>query len=289
MTVKRFTCIEIVLPTQLRDEVSELLWTLDTIGMEENESGAQHRIRAFFPEEQFSPEMKRSASQQLLELGVEEGSFSFEVTEYNADEWLQSYRESFRSFPVGETFFIHPSWEEPSKIHPVNILIEPGHGFGTGTHESTRLSMYGLEDVVPTVDSVLDFGTGSGILAIAAQKLNPRLRVYAFDVDSLAVEAANENIVRNRVEQIRLLAGESTAIRTRFDLVVANLTANILRSVASELFRLARKELIISGITVDQEELVESRFREISSSIRRLGRWEEQDWVALRYGVWQES
>jgi ribosomal protein L11 methyltransferase len=205
--------------------------------------------------------------------------------EFSTQEWLDKYAENFKAFSVGESFFIYPSWGSPSRAHPVNLLIDPSHGFGTGTHESTQLCLLALESTASEVRSLLDVGTGSGILAIAAQNLNPTLNVLAFDIDPLAVDAARENFLKNRIPAPKLWVGETRALSGQFELVVANLTAVIIRRLASEIGRLAREYLIVSGFTVDQGPLV---LESLGKDFELLQVFSRNDWLCYKLRAWQE-
>ena len=180
---------------------------------------------------------------------------------------------------MGSTFYIHPPWEGPSKLHPLNLKIKPGGAFGTGTHESTQLCLGALAALIPDSIDLLDVGTGSGILAIAARKLSANLGIVAMDSDPEATFEARRNSYSNQVEDIRFFTGDLTILRGSFDLVVANLTLGIFRQMAVDLVRLTGKTLIVSGFTEDQEALALDQFK--LSSVRS---WSRNGWCCHQLG-----
>jgi ribosomal protein L11 methyltransferase len=136
-----------------------------------------------------------------------------------------------------------------------------------------------LDELASGAESILDFGTGSGILAVAAQKLNPHAQIIAFDIDPMAVECARKTFNLNLTGRIHCFAGSSESLSSCFEIVVANLTANIHRSVSNELVRLTGNHLILSGITTDQKELTLDNFRD--SDLNLVKQLEKNGWIAL--------
>lgn len=242
-------------PVPLRDDLVTCLWELDCCGIEEREvtDGAEKAVlmEAWFPGERDPTRLQ--AELALRFPGAQEG---LRTTVQDPDEWLERYTQQFTGFAVDEICYVHPPWEAPSPQHPVNLLLEPGHGFGTGSHESTQLALRCLGGLARQAASMLDVGTGSGILSIAALKLNRELAVTALDIDPLAAQAAAANLRRNGV-QAEVVVGGPECLAGRFDLVVANLTGPLLRNLAGELARLTRRWLVVSGFTKDELPLVQ--------------------------------
>lgn len=245
---------------QGRDLFVEICWEIGTLGLQEEETPAGIAFEAFFEAGAPLPELRGRFEEMAARFGLLTTAIDWGVQEDQADQWIEAYRESFTGFDVGARFHIHPSWEPPSTTHAVNILIEPGHAFGTGTHESTQLGLLALESAPSLRGRLLDVGTGSGILAIAASKLSPETAVYAMDNDPLAVGMAKVNLQRNQISTRGLFAGELTAVAGRFDWIVANLTMEIIRHVAPEIIRLAAGRVLLSGFTTDQAPIVADFF-----------------------------
>jgi ribosomal protein L11 methyltransferase len=282
-----WTVARIRAPSNRKDEVVQILWELDTLGIEEQEAEGPLLLTYFRVE--VSPEALRLRLQEsFTERGIE--PVSVRTGNYRADpaEWIRSYRASFRGFPLGRRFFLHPSWEAPSADGRIPIQLDPGHAFGTGTHESTRLCIEMLEDLLPGPEGMLDVGTGSGILSIAARKLAPALRACALDNDFQAINAARENFQVNREEEILLVCGSVDAVSGAFPLIVANLTSAIISELADRLCDLASRQLVISGVTSEQSDQVVEWF-EAGRSLRCLERRSLNGWECLRFSNSRED
>lgn len=147
-------------------------------------------------------------------------------------DWLKEWRRNLKPFPVGARFWIIPGRRACGTAvrDRVSMWLEPQMAFGTGTHESTQLCLEVLEGLPLTGRTVLDIGTGSGILAIAAAKLGAEC-VLACDIDPVAIQVARANCRRNRVDRrVRLFAGEVESLSgNRFDVVLANLEGSLIR------------------------------------------------------------
>ena len=173
-------------------------------------------------------------------------------------DWLGEWKKSYVSFPIARGFYIIPSWSEsscPEDRQP--IRIDPGQAFGTGTHETTQLTLECLEDRAGELNPsglVLDLGTGSGILAIAARLLGCG-RIIGCDNDPDSMHVAAENIERNTDHRIPIYCGSiDAAVTDSVDLLLCNLTADVIARVFPEIRRALRPSgiVIFSGILVEQ-------------------------------------
>ena len=166
-------------------------------------------------------------------------------------DWGEEWKKSWSSFPIGNRFFVIPSWLESScPPDRLPLFIDPGQAFGTGTHESTQLTLEALERWITPGNVVLDLGTGSGILAIAAVKLGAKT-VIAFDNDPIAVEVARENAERNATRDIALMCSSIDAVASESaDLVLCNVTADVIVSIYGEIHSVLRPNgiALFSGI-----------------------------------------
>lgn len=278
--VNQWLRLQLEIPADYREILAEVLWALDTVGFRESEEGETTLVEAFFLPDTPVQDLLSQVVSQLTAAGAEPLVSSASLYEFEPDSWLLPYRSSFREFSIGDSFFIYPPWKKASAQHAVNIVIEPSLAFGTGTHESTRLALLTLERVLPLVGSMLDVGTGSGILSIAAKKLKSDLVVTAFDNDMLAVQSALKNLRDNKVEGVRLFAGEPMCLRGRHDLTVANLTLELFKLLAADLVRLSRNHMVLSGFTTEQADFVLEIFQE-SASVGVVKVLNENDWVCL--------
>jgi len=172
-------------------------------------------------------------------------------------DWTGEWKKSYTSFPIGDDFFVMPSWEDckcPDDRLP--IRIDPGQAFGTGTHETTQLTMEALGRWVEPDQTVLDLGTGSGILAISARLLGAK-DVFACDIDPVAVQVARANVERNAEQDIFVFCGSLDAVKTdSIRLLLANLTADLITSLLQEFRRVLTRHgiAILSGILREQSE-----------------------------------
>lgn len=147
------------------------------------------------------------------------------------EDWVQRNREQFQPIRISERFWIVPTWHRPPQPDAINISLDPGAAFGTGSHPTTRLCLKWLEANLhaATRSTVLDYGTGSGILAIAAMKLGAA-EAFGVDIDPRAVEAARYNAAQNNV--IVHFADVESASEVFADILLANILANPLRVLA---------------------------------------------------------
>jgi len=221
----------------------------------------------------------------LPSFGLDIGSGEITITYAEDEDWAESWKQFFRTTRVGHRIVIKPTWDEYTdpQLHDIVIELDPGMAFGTGSHATTQLCLRALEKHMRSRKVVIDFGTGSGILAIAAAKLKARL-VIAFDSDDLAVKAARENVVRNRVDHaVEVHRAESPAFvaSETADIVTANIVAETIMENAEEMARILKVGgmLIASGITTGKSLDVEQALRNIGFDISE--RLTEGEWVAI--------
>ena len=170
--------------------------------------------------------------------------------------WVQLTQSQFDPIRVSERLWIVPSWHQAPDPQAINLVLDPGMAFGTGSHPTTRLCLEWLERTVARDVSILDYGCGSGILAIAAAKLGAG-EVLGVDIDEQAVSAARSNAERNAVA-VRF-DDSAKAIEGQFDIVVANILSNPLKALAPAICSHVRAggQLALSGILAEQaDELI---------------------------------
>lgn len=173
-----------------------------------------------------------------------------EIAEQN---WVQLTQAQFEPIRVSERLWIVPSWHEAPDPDALVLVLDPGMAFGTGSHPTTRLCLEWLERVVKPGVSILDYGCGSGILAIAAAKLGAT-QVLGVDIDLQAVTAARNNAERNEVSA--RFDDSAHPLKGQFDIVVANILANPLKALAPAITGHVRPGglLALSGILAEQAE-----------------------------------
>lgn len=192
----------------------------------------------------------------------DKGSLTLETLEDQA--WERSWMSDFKAMQFGERLWVCPSWQEPPEPDAVNIMLDPGLAFGSGSHATTSMCLQWLEKNIRDDSTVIDYGCGSGILAIAAALLGAA-RVIAVDNDPQAITATIENAKRNHIRKGVIetylpdqLPNERTALRS--DILVANILAEPLMQLAEDLSHLVKPKghIALSGLLAEQaDELLE--------------------------------
>ncbi len=170
------------------------------------------------------------------------------------NDWVRLTQSQFEPIPISKRLWIVPTWHTPSDANAINIVLDPGLAFGTGSHPTTRLCLRWLDAHIQGNENVLDYGCGSGILAIAALKLGAA-RAVGVDVDLQAVISSRDNASANQVEMVDFYQPDD-APQGQYDLVVANILTNPLRMLAPLLANAARPggRIVLSGILEEQAQ-----------------------------------
>ena len=203
-----------------------------------------------------------------------------DVSDVEDQDWVRITQAQFQPSHVSPRLWIVPSWSEPPEPDAIIVRLDPGVAFGTGSHPTTRLCLNWLDENLRAEDDVLDYGCGTGILAIGAKKLGAG-RVTGTDIDPQAVEAARDNAARNDAEADFHLPDSMP--EGRFSVVVANILANPLKILAPALLgRVAPGgSLVLSGILAKQADEVIEAYRAVDPTLP-LSLWrEENGWVCL--------
>ncbi len=201
----------------------------------------------------------------------------FTVDSVEEQNWVQLTQSQFEPIQISGRLWIVPSWHETPDPSAVNLILDPGMAFGTGSHPTTRLCLEWLEREVIEGCSVLDYGCGSGILAIAAARLGAG-NVAGVDIDPQAVEAARANAERNGV--VARFADSAAPVAGEYDLVVANILSNPLRVLAPAICAHVRSggRLALSGILREQADEITAIYSQwIPLSVAGT----REDWVCL--------
>jgi ribosomal protein L11 methyltransferase len=196
-------------------------------------------------------------------------------TKQENSDWVENYQKSIEPIEI-DKFYIHPTWDQP---HPdlLNIVIDPALAFGTGHHPTTASCIKAVSEYVTKESSVLDVGCGSGILGIAAMKLGAR--VDACDTDPISVENSLVNAELNNLEFANIWEGSSSKTSEHYDVVIANIVADVLTFIAKDL-KNALKDggvLVLSGILNKYEQKVLSYYKDLEI-IQRIP---QDEWITL--------
>jgi ribosomal protein L11 methyltransferase len=245
-------------------------------------------VKAYLPVNSFLGETVEAIKESINNLiiyNIDLGINKVTISEVHEEEWATAWKKYYHPVKISERFTIVPTWEEYSPVNSDELIIEldPGMAFGTGTHPTTVMCIQALERTVKNGDKVIDVGTGSGVLSIAAAMLGAE-QVRAYDLDEVAVRSARLNIKLNKVSDIvtvsqnNLLDGveEHSA-----DVVVANILAEVILRFTADVARVVNPGgyFIASGIIQPKKDLVKDALIQAGFAIKESILME--DWVAL--------
>jgi ribosomal protein L11 methyltransferase len=300
---KEWTQVSCEVPDAMVDAIAEFLIelssngvgidnrTLDTFTLESLEETPTKMVTAYFQNDEFLEGRIRRIETFLAENGPNFQGFVYRApttSTIKEEDWSTSWKEHFKPLRVGKHLVIKPTWEEfPAKPDDIMLDIDPGMAFGTGTHPTTMLCLTVLEKILADCRTevksmtVLDVGTGSGILSIAAAKFGIG-HITAIDIDPEAVRVAHENCVLNEVEaRVSVSDTPLGMIGGNFDIVLANILAEDLVRMAPELIARLKPNgfLILSGILIEKEPLVIEGYAAPTITLTEAAR--EGEWSCL--------
>ncbi|ESQ43097.1 hypothetical protein EUTSA_v10015851mg [Eutrema salsugineum] len=243
-------------------------------------------IESIFP---VNEEVKMCISQAANSIGLKEIP-KFKVEMGDELDWITKNQELFQPVEIAERLWIVPEWTSPPVAEAVNIILNPGFAFGTGEHPTTKLCLLLLQSLIKGGEAFLDYGTGSGILAIAALKFGAASSV-GVDIDPMAIKSANHNAALNNIQleklELHLAPSENSSSgreiqlrKEQFDVVIANILLNPVMELADHILSFAKPgaTIGISGILSEQLPNVKERYSPFleSISVSTIG-----DWVCL--------
>jgi ribosomal protein L11 methyltransferase len=279
---KSWVEVKVGVPATWVEGVSNFLIELGSRGVIQKDDST---VLAYFPDSSSFPARRKRISRYLSDLSASGEEFIFQWRRIREEKWGESWKAHFKPFHATPRIVIRPTWEEyGGKKGEMILTLDPGMAFGTGTHPTTQMCLQALEKLIPLFarpPSVLDFGTGSGILAIAAGKLGAG-RILALDVDPAAIRCARRNAARNRwKERIDFRMSPPGGLRRRFGIVVANLLPQELFQASSFLARRvsSRGFLVVSGILRGQKKEMVPAF--IARGLTLESSEEKKGWVCL--------
>ncbi len=240
-------------------------------------------VKTYLPLDEEGLKTKRCIEEALWHLSQIYPLPTPEFRELTEDDWANAWKKHYHVLRIGKRIVIKPPWQEHER-RPDEVVIEldPGMAFGTGLHPTTRMCLQALEEHLEPGAKVLDLGTGSGILAIAAAKLGAG-SVLALDNDPLAVKAARANVRANGVQNLVAVEhGSLDQTTEEFELVLVNILARVIIELTNQgLVDRVRPtgQMIAAGIIEEQEAEVTVALREHGMEI--VERRQEKDWVTL--------
>ncbi len=244
-----------------------------------------YAVKGFFPGGRLSQKHRHKLETGLARLENEHGILSQMVIDrLDQADWSNAWKAHFHTEKISQHLVIKPSWQDyEPRAGEIVLEIDPGMAFGTGTHPTTRLCLNLIETCLKPHDSVLDVGTGSGILMIAAAKLGAR-KVCGIDKDWLAVGIARANLRRNRIDpqKFALICGHLIeAIGGSFDLVVANILTEAVIVLLDDIPKVLSKNgcFLCSGILEKNQNSVTDKLKALDFEIINI--YSKEEWVAI--------
>ncbi len=287
-------------PELATDLISLLLYDLESKGVviedpllqphegwEDRAGGSpeHYAVKGFFPGGRLPQKHRHKLETGLAYLENEHGILSRMVIDrLDAADWSDAWKAHFHTEKISQHLVIKPSWQDyEPRAGEIVLEIDPGMAFGTGTHPTTRLCLNLIETYLKPYDSVLDVGTGSGILMIAAAKLGAR-KVCGIDKDWLAVDITRANLRRNRIdpEKFALICGHLIeAIGGSFDLVVANILTEAVIVLLDDINKVLSKNgcFLCSGLLEKNQNSVTDKLKALDFEIINI--YSKEEWIAI--------
>ncbi|MCL6587093.1 MAG: 50S ribosomal protein L11 methyltransferase [Anoxybacillus sp.] len=244
-------------------------------------------IKAYLPVNSFlgeTVEAIKEAINNLMLYNIDVGRNKVTISEVNEEEWATAWKKYYNPVKISERFTIVPTWETYERVSTDELIIEldPGMAFGTGTHPTTVMCIQALEKCVQSGDTVIDVGTGSGILSIAAAMLGAK-SVRALDLDQVAVDSAKLNVKLNKVHHVVTVMQNNLLdhIEQTANVIVANILAEIILRFVDDAYRLLEPNgyFITSGIIQTKKQAVKDGLVNAGFTIEETLTME--DWVAF--------
>lgn len=278
--MKKFTLASIQTEPQNNEIISGILWELDPEGITEEDFS----IQVYFS---YQLENVKYKLEVLLNNLVKEkiiDKFEIEYTEIEDRNWNEEWESKTRIIEIDDRIIIKPTFREfTPRQDQVIINIDPKMSFGTGEHQSTRLMLKLMQKYIADNYLVLDYGSGTGVLSIAAAKLSSVKKVIAIDNDEWCLLNGNENVILNNIaEKVEVRLQEIDQLEeNNFDLILANINKNVLISTAEKLREKLKEKgtLLLSGILDLDQKDIEEEFLKYDLSVK--DRIQEDEWIAL--------
>ena len=246
-----------------------------------------YAVSAYFPMNIYSQrrnDLIKNAFEEKFS-GRDDVIFTIDFYEYDEEDYQNSWKKYLYPEKVSDKFVVKPTWREyKPEENELVIELDPGRAFGTGSHPTTSLCLKIMEENIKPGNSVIDVGTGSGILMIAAEKLGAT-DIYGTDIDELAVEATKENLELNSISSdiAKVYLGDLISVvkDKQFDVVVANILADVILLLLRDIFKVVKKDglIIFSGIIEDKLPEIIKQVEEKGLKILEIKK--DKEWRAL--------
>ena len=269
------------LTISIADEYQEILiaelFDMDFDGFEEKE---ENILIATIPTNHFD-DSKRESIEKIL-YTISKGSRILTEEIIHPQNWNEAWERSIVPQTIGK-FYVRPTWGEKMDTDDhIELIIDPKMAFGTGYHATTRLLLEWLPEVISLNDTVLDAGTGTGILALGALKLGAA-SAFGFDIDEWSEDNARENMILNQIENLEVKLGsvDTIPMGAQYDVIVANINRNALLELIPILTNYLKEDgkMLLSGLLVEDESKIKSITKK--EHLLHVGTRQEQEWIAM--------
>lgn len=281
--------INTIVDEALAEPLSDVLMNIGAVSVTFTETGEQEifepeigttpiwqrtRVMGLFEADTDSTILLLSLQQQLPQIALND----YRIEQIEDKDWVREWMDEYHPLRFGKNLWIVPSWLQPPEPDAVNLLLDPGLAFGTGTHPTTAMCLTWLDQHPPSHKTVIDYGCGSGILAIAAAKLGAT-QVKGTDIDPQAIIASQDNAQRNQVEIEFALVKHFKAEKA--DCLLANILAGPLKELAAEFSRLVKPggQLVLSGLLDTQADELIVHYRQFGFELNT--RQTQEEWALL--------
>lgn len=250
-----------------QEELIALLDDYNPSGFEQTDD----MLKAYFEEACFEQE-------EILQILK---GYNYTINQVDEQNWNQVWEQNFHPVIVGDFCAVRAHFHEPIKNVTHEIIITPKMSFGTGHHATTYMMMKQMQEMGFQGKTVFDFGTGTGILAILAEKLGAT-EITAIDVDEWSIENAKENFERNGCSNITVSLS-SILPDKEYDVVLANINRNVILAYIEQLIQIVKRggQVLLSGLLVADEEAIEAAI--IQQKLQLIRRAERQGWISLLF------
>lgn len=269
------------LTISIADEYQEILiaelFDMDFDGFEEKE---ENILIATIPTNHFD-DSKRESIEKIL-CTISKGSRILTEEIIHPQNWNEAWERSIVPQTIGK-FYVRPTWGKKMDTDDhIELIIDPKMAFGTGYHATTRLLLEWLPEVISLNDTVLDAGTGTGILALGALKLGAA-SAFGFDIDEWSEDNARENMILNQIENLEVKLGsvDTIPMGAQYDVIVANINRNALLELIPILTNYLKDDgkMLLSGLLVEDESKIKSITKK--EHLLHVGTRQEQEWIAM--------
>ena len=270
--------LKLKIPETILEKISAYLFAMGCEGM----NVKKESVTVYFSQVKWTDEISTAIWQYISHFVPGFSAKFIQIKAIKDKNWMEVWRAGFKRLRLTYKIIIKPPWDKYRGLPgEIVVTIDPKMAFGTGHHESTQLIIESMEKLIKPETSVLDIGTGSGILSIIAEKLEAE-KIMAIDNDPVAVKNANENAIANECHKIKLFTAPLELMEPEeFDLILANINRNVLLHYAPyfSLFMKLNAKIVLSGILLADEIKITDTFQK--NGFKLIKKYAKKDWLSI--------